>query len=158
MNNLIMSPFPPSVKLGVFCVIEEGVDIHDNVTIENYVLLKKGTVIYKNTFIDSYVRSSGNNSIGANVIIRFGATIARNVIIRDGAFISPNVMTVYLTHDLNTKVRPTIIGEKAFIGTGAVIGPGVKIGDGVVIGALSYVSKDCIEPGTYVGVPAKKIK
>ena len=36
-------------------------------------------------------------------------------------------------------------------------GPGFKIAPDTVIGALAYVSRD-IGPGTYVGIPAKRMK
>ena len=39
--------------------------------------------------------SSGDNSIGNDVTLRFGATLARKVNVCDGAFISPNVMTIF---------------------------------------------------------------
>jgi acetyltransferase-like isoleucine patch superfamily enzyme len=119
------------------------------------VLLKKDTKIGKNVFIDSYVRSSGENEIGNDVTIRYGATIAKEVIIKDRVFISPNVMTIFSTHE-GKFIKETLIDSMAFIGTAAVIGPGVKIGKKVVIGSMAYVSKDCLEPGTYIGVPAKK--
>lgn len=49
------------------------------------------------------------------------------------------------------------LGDNVVIGTGStVIGP-VTICDNVVIGAMSLVNKDISEPGTYVGIPAKKI-
>ena len=143
-----------NVRIGHHCIIDEGVVIGDNVVIENYVLLKQNTKIGKNTFVDSYVRSSGNNSIGNNVTLRYGATIARAVEVCDNVFISPNVMTIYVTHE-GKQIVGTIIKDNAFIGTAAVIGPGITIGKGVVIGAMAYVSKSCIEKGTYVGVPAK---
>ncbi len=143
-----------NVKIGHHCIIEDDVVVGDNVVIDNYVLLKPETRIGNDTFIDSYVRSSGDNTIGNNVTLRYGATIARAVTIEDGVFISPNVMTIFSTHK-NEKITGTIIRKNAFIGTAAVIGPGITIGEGVVIGAMAYVSKNCIEKGTYVGVPAK---
>jgi len=120
-------------------------------------LLKKGTRIGNNCYVDSYFRSSGDNRIGNNVTLRFGSTIAREVYVDDGVFISPNVMTIYSKHT-GERGTGTYIKNKAFIGTAAVIGPNVTIGEGVVIGANAYVSKDCLEEGIYVGVPAKKIK
>lgn len=49
------------------------------------------------------------------------------------------------------------IGQKCFISTGVrIIGP-VHITDNVVLGANAVVVKDINEPGTYVGVPARKI-
>lgn len=146
--------FGKNVTIGHHCIIEDNVEIGDNTTIENYVLLKQHTVIKNNVLIDSYVRSSGDNTIGNNVTIRYGVTIARRVYIHDGAFISPNVMTIYITHT-GEKSQGTVLKSNCFIGTAAVIGSGVTIGEDVVIGAMAYVSKDCLEKGIYVGVPAK---
>jgi sugar O-acyltransferase (sialic acid O-acetyltransferase NeuD family) len=50
------------------------------------------------------------------------------------------------------------IGNMCRIGTGAIILPKVSVCDNVVIGAGAVVTKDITEAGTYVGVPAKKIK
>lgn len=142
-------------KCGSFVKIEKDVIVGDDVTIENYVLLKAGTRIGNNVFVDSYFRSSGNNRIGNNVTLRFGSTIAREVIVEDDVFISPNVMTIYSRHT-GEKVGGTLIGQGTHVGTAAVIGPGVKIAPQSTIGAQAYVSKDIIEPGIYVGVPAVK--
>ncbi len=144
-------------KIGHHCIIDDNVTIGKNVVIENFVLLKSDTVIGDDTFIDSYVRSSGSCRIGDRVTIRYGATIAKKVTIESDAFISPNVMTIYSTHE-GVGVPGTLIGAKAHIGTAAVLGPGIRITPGVVVGAMAYVSKDCLEKGIYVGVPAKKIK
>lgn len=49
------------------------------------------------------------------------------------------------------------IGQRCFISSGVrIIGP-VHITDNVVLGANAVVVKDINEPGTYVGVPARKI-
>ena len=90
------------------------------------------------------------------MVLRFNATIAREVTVEDGVFVSPNVMTVYSTHERERK-GGTVIGAGSHVGTNAVIGPGVKIAPDTVVGALAYVSKD-IGPGTYVGIPAKRMR
>lgn len=144
-------------KIGHFCIIEEGVEVGDDVIIENYVLLKKDTWIGNNVFIDSYVRSSGSNIISHGVILRYGSTIAKNVVVGENAFVSPNVMTIYTTHEGKSKNK-TFIGSRSFIGTAAIIGPGIVINKDVVIGANSYVTKDCIDGKIYFGNPAKKIR
>lgn len=144
-------------KMGRFCVIEEDVIVGDNVELGHFVLLKEGTRIGDDCYIDSYVRSSGQNRIGRNVTLRFGATIARNVDIEDEVFISPNVVTVFSLPN-GTRSPGITIGKRAFIGTGAVIGAAVTIGEGVVIGANSYVHRDCLEKGLYVGNPARKVR
>lgn len=159
MTNVIHTSFKhgKNFKIGDFCKIEEGVVVGDNVELQNYVLLKKGTVIGDNCYVDSYFRSSGDNKIGNNVTLRFGATIAREVTIGDDVFIAPNVMTIYSTHE-GDRISGTTIGDGAFIGTAAVVGPGIHVGPNVVIGSQAYVGKDCMEKGIYVGIPARKIK
>ena len=42
------------------------------------------------------------------------------------------------------------------IGTGAVVVQGVVIGEGCMIGAGAVVVEDCLLPGVYVGVPARR--
>lgn len=145
------------LKMGKFNVIEEDVIVGDDVDIQNFVLLKKGTRIGNNCYVDSYFRSSGDNDIGNNIILRFGSTIARKVVVSDNVFISPNVMTVFSLPD-GTKSAETLIGDGAFIGTAAVLGPNIRIVSGCVIGANSFVNMSCLERGIYVGNPAKCIR
>ena len=158
-DNIIHSSFKhgQNFKIGRFNVIQRGCQVGNNVRVEHFVLLEKNTKIGNNVYVDSYFRSSGNNKLGNNVTLRFGSTIAREVKVEDDVFISPNVMTIYSTES-HEKIGGTVIGKGAFIGTNAVIGPGIKIGPGVIIGSMAYVNRDCLEPGVYVGIPARKIK
>jgi UDP-3-O-[3-hydroxymyristoyl] glucosamine N-acyltransferase len=142
-----------NVTMGDYNIIKDNVTIGDNTKIENFVLLKSGTVIGDNCYVDSYVKSSGDNTIGNRVTLRFNATIARLVVIEDDVFISPNVMTIYVKHT-GEHSKGTLIKSRSFLGTNAVIGPDVVVGEDVIIGAQAYVSKSCLDPGTYVGVPA----
>lgn len=144
-------------KCGPFVVIEVGCEVGDNVSIGPFCHFKPNTKIGNNVKIDSYVKSSGVNRIGNDVTLRYNSTIAREVVIEDGCYISPNVMTNYQTAD-GGHVGGTVIGAGTFVGTGTVIHHGVKIAPGCKIGAMSFVNKDINEPGTYIGIPAKKIK
>mgnify|MGYP000929722468 CR=1 FL=1 len=96
-------------ECGHYCIIEEGCQVGDDVRLGDFVLLRSGTVIGDRTFVDAYVKSSGNNRIGSDVILRFNATIAREVTVEDGAFVSPNVMTIYSTHERERR-GGTVIG------------------------------------------------
>ena len=158
-TNVIHSSFKcgGGCKIGDYCVIEEDCEIGDNVDIQNFVLLKKGTKIGNNCYVDSYFRSSGDNEIGNNITLRFGSTIARKVFVRDNVFISPNVMTVYSLPD-GTKSAATVIGEGVFVGTAVVLAPNITIKAGSVIGANSFVNKPILEKAIYAGNPAKKIR
>ena len=50
------------------------------------------------------------------------------------------------------------IADSVIIGTGAIIIENIEICSNVIIGAGSVVNRNIVEAGTYVGVPAKKIK
>lgn len=49
------------------------------------------------------------------------------------------------------------IGHRVTLGAASTILPEVTICDDVVVGAGAVVTKDINEPGTYIGVPAKRI-
>lgn len=146
-----------NLKIGKYNDIQEGVTVGDDVEIKSYVELRKDTIIGNKCYIDSGVKSSGQCKIGNNVTLRYDAIIARNVIIEDDVFISPQVMFINVPFVEKVK-KPTIIMKGAKIGTNATIDDGVTVGEGVIIGAKSFVNKDCLQKGIYVGSPAKLIK
>jgi acetyltransferase-like isoleucine patch superfamily enzyme len=87
------------------------------------------------------------------------------VTIGAGVMIGPDVLILTSTHDqlADGTFGPTIyrrvtIGERCWLGARSVVLPGVTIGDGVIIAAGAVVASDCREPGTYAGVPAKKVR
>ena len=143
-----------SVTVGDYCKIMDKCQIGDGTLLKDYVRFAPKTVIGKNCVVDSAVKSSGQNVIGNNVTLRYDAIIAREVTIEDNVFISPQVMTIYKTH-IGEKMGGIHIMKGAFIGTNAVLSNGVKIGPGVIIGAKALVTKNCLQPGIYIGVPAK---
>jgi serine acetyltransferase len=49
------------------------------------------------------------------------------------------------------------MGSGVFVGTGAVVLERLSICDNAIIGAGAVVTKSILEPGVYVGVPAKKL-
>jgi len=139
-------------KIHPTSIIQDNCEIGEGTEIGPFCLIKSDTIIGKNCKIDGYVKSSGSNRIGNNVTLRYNATIARGVEIEDNVFIAPNVSTVY------RKGSRIIIKEGVFVGTGTIIDAGVTIAQRVKIGALSFVNKDCLESGVYVGSPVRKIK
>ncbi|NQV29782.1 MAG: hypothetical protein HQ508_02745 [Candidatus Marinimicrobia bacterium] len=153
-NNVIVGD---NVQIGNFCVIHENVTIGDDTVVKDYVELRSETYIGKKSYIDSRVSSSGNCKIGNNVTIRYDSIMARGVEVGDGSYICPRVMT----NNLNTEkdqIGGAKFGKDCFIGTNAVIQHGLNIGEKVIIGAMSFVNKDCVDGGVYVGMPARKIR
>lgn len=105
-------------------------------------------------------------NIGRGVIICAGATLTIDIDLDDFSHINPNAT---IGHDATigkfTTVSPGVnisgkvrIGKMAFLGTGSAILENLSITDNSIIGAGAVVVHDIREPGTYVGIPAKKIK
>jgi len=146
-----------NVKIGNFCVIHDDVSIGAGTELKDYVELRSGTHIGSECYIDSRVSSSGNCKIGNKVTLRYDSIIARGVEIGDNSYICPRVMT----NNLNTEkeqIGGAKFGKDCFVGTNAVIQHGLVIGNNVTIGSMSFVNKDCVDDGVYVGLPARKIR
>ncbi|MEY4570850.1 MAG: hypothetical protein RLZ10_43 [Bacteroidota bacterium] len=123
-----------------------------------------GCKIESNCFIGPFVEIQKSVYIGRNTKIQSHAFICELVSIGDHCFIGHGVMFI---NDLfssgspaggdQSKWKQTTIGNHVSIGSNATILP-VTICDNVVIGAGAVVTKNVIEPGTYIGNPARKLK
>lgn len=85
--------------------------------------------------------------VGICVIINHGAVVDHDVEVGAFSHIAPNA-------SLGGHVK---LGERVLIGSGAVVLPSCVIGDDVTVGAGSVVIADLLDPGTYAGIPARKI-
>lgn len=151
-----------TVEWGHYCLFDmkDGeylISIDHGTVIKNYVEIRSGVEIGSECYIDSKVTFTGDAKIGNNVTIRNNGVIARGVEIGDNTFIAPQVMFQNL--DTNEDVvGGAKIGKNCFIGTNVTFKEGVTICDDVIIGSKSYVGKDILEAGTYVGSPVKRVK
>lgn len=110
-------------------------------------------------------------SIGIESVIRAGVLVARHAhvgpaarigqgaIINTGAVIDHETQIGDFTHiSINATVAGRCrIGANVTIGAGATVIDGISIADGVTIGAGATVVADIVQPGTYVGTPARPI-
>jgi UDP-3-O-[3-hydroxymyristoyl] glucosamine N-acyltransferase len=141
--------------------------------------------LYVIAIADPYIReiianeigdeNSINISLGKNYsgkIESKGTIVCPDVIITDNVTIGKhcqfNIQTS-IGHDckignfVTTAPKVSIsgnvtIGDRVYIGTGVIIKEKTYICNDVIIGAGAVVLNDITEPGTYVGIPAKKIK
>ena len=90
---------------------------------------------------------SVDNTIGSNNIIQSKALLDHEVVIGDHNYISTS-------STLNGGVQ---IGNFNLIGSNAVINHGCTIGNNIKIGSGAVVVKNITKPGTYIGVPARRI-
>lgn len=86
--------------------------------------------------------------IGCNSVINTGSIVEHETIIGNHTHIAPGV----------TICGRCKIGNYVFCGAGSTVIDEVSICDQVVIGAGAVVITDIYEAGTYVGVPAKKVR
>jgi UDP-3-O-[3-hydroxymyristoyl] glucosamine N-acyltransferase len=68
-----------------------------------------------------------------------------------------NVLEDYVHISPSAALGGTVhVGSQTHIGIGAVVRNNMNICSGCTIGAGAVVVKNIVEPGTYVGVPARK--
>lgn len=113
-----------------------------------------------------------NAQIGANVeigcgsVVMAGAVINPSTIIGKGCIINTCssidhdcIIGNYSHVSVGAHLAGTItVGNSTWIGIGAVVTNNIHIASGCIIGAGSVVIDNILEKGTYVGVPARKIK
>ena len=100
------------------------------------------------TFIAPYAYIGPQAKIGCNTIINTGSVVEHEVIIGNHTHIAPHA----------TICGRTRIGNGVFCGAGSTVIDNICICDNVIIGAGAAVVSDIAETGTYVGVPARKVR
>lgn len=127
--------------------IQKNVDsvislIHPNAVISRRVQIGKGTVVMAGAVINS------DSVVGDGCIINTGASLDHDCVIEDFAHVSVGA------HIAGT----VVVGKRAWIGAGAVVINNLNICGDCMVGAGAVVVRDISKLGTYVGVPAQKIK
>lgn len=127
-------------------LIEEGVKvvslIHPSAVIGTDVEIDIGTAVMAGVVINSSSR------IGKGCIINTSSSLDHDNVIEDYVHISPGVKAAGSVE----------IGKGTWLGIGSVISNNVNICSGCKVGAGAVVVKDITEPGTYVGVPVRKVE
>lgn len=112
----------------------------------------------------AYVAST--STLARGVFVAHGAHIGPMAIIGDNTIINTHavvehecVIGVHSHISVNSSISGRCkIGDFVFVGAGAVVKDKISVCSNVTIGAGCVVVKDIIEPGIYVGSPARKIK
>ena len=142
------------------CIVAVG----DNTKRENYFNryneLEFISIVSNNAHIGYLSTIERGCFVGEMAHIGPETIIYENCIINNGAIIEHECIIGKSSHvSVGAKIcGRTIIGQRNMIGAGAVVIDKVSTCDDVVIGAGAVVASDIVESGTYVGVPAKRIK
>ncbi len=102
----------------------------------------EGTVVLNRVIVNANVK------IGRNVILNTGAIVEHDSTVGDSTHVSTGAIMNGNCH----------VGSNCFMASGTIMMHGTSVGDEVVVGVGSIVSKDLMEPGVYLGSPARKIK
>ena len=118
------------------------------------------TLIHPKAVISRRVKIGKGSVVMAGAVINSDCVIGEGCIINTGASVDHDCRIGNFTHiSVGAHIAGTCsIDEKTWIGAGTIVSNNVHIVDKCMIGAGAVVVKDIEEKGTYVGVPAKKIK
>lgn len=129
--------------------IQESIDeskivtlIHSQAVISQDVIIGKGSVVMAGAVINAGAR------IGKGCIINTCASVDHDCIVNDYSHVSVG------SHLCGT----VSIGSQTWIGAGATVSNNVSICDNCTIGVGAVVVKNIEKPGTYIGVPVRKMK
>lgn len=106
------------------------------------IVIGEGSVICANCILTCDIQ------LGHSSQLNLSTTIGHDTIVGPYFTTAPGV-------HISGKVR---IGERAYLGTNASTVEDISICDDVTIGAGACVSKDIVEDGIYVGIPARKME
>lgn len=116
--------------------------IHPSAIIGSCVQIGAGTVVMPGSVINSC------SKLGKGVIVNTCSSIDHDCEIGDYVHIA---VGAHLAGEV-------FVGKGTWIGAGAIVSNDVKICANCIIGAGAVVVRDITEGGTYIGVPAKKIR
>jgi sugar O-acyltransferase (sialic acid O-acetyltransferase NeuD family) len=134
LREQIYKKLPKNTKY--FTVIHKSVQILDS-----NVEIGEGSIICPNTILTTNIK------IGNHTHLNLDTTIGHDTITGDFFTTAPGV-----------KISGNcIIGDRVYFGTNSSVREKITICDDVTIGLNGGVVKNINEPGTYVGVPVKKL-
>ncbi len=127
-------------------LIDEGLNvvslIHPSAVIGTDVEIGIGTAVMAGVVINS------STKIGKGCIINTSSSIDHDNVIGNYCHISPGVRTA----------GSVSLGNGTWLGIGSIVSNNVNITSGCTIGAGAVVLEGIVNSGTYVGVPALRVK
>lgn len=106
-----------------------------------------GATIGTGSFIAHHAHIGPQATVGKGVIVNTGGVVEHDCTVGDFVHVSVN----------STLAGRSRLGDLVFLGTGATVIDNVSIGKGIVVGAGGVVVESLEMPGTYVGVPVRRL-
>ena len=117
------------------------------------------TLVHPNAVIARDATIGVGTVIMAGAVVNPGAYIGEGCIINTSASVDHDDQVGDYCHiSVGAHLAGTVcVGDMTWIGAGAIASNNITICDNCVIGAGAVVVSDITKPGTYIGVPAKKM-
>ena len=118
------------------------------------------TAIHSSAVVSPYASIGVGTVVMPRAVINAGAIIGSHCIVNTGVIVEhDNHIADYVHLSPAASLGGTVsVGEETHIGIGATVRNNINICGGCTIGAGAAVVKNITEPGTYVGVPARRMK
>ena len=118
------------------------------------------TAIHPSAIVSPSATIGSGSVVMPNAVINAGAKIGRHCIVNTSSVVEHDCALEDFVHvSVGTKLGGTVhVGQATWIGIGATVNNNTNICSECMVGAGTVVIDDLVEPGTYVGVPARKIK
>lgn len=122
--------------------------------------VKWHTAIHPSAVVSSYAAIGAGTVVMPRAVVNAGALVGGHCIVNTGAIVEhDNRLGDFVHVSPGAALGGTVsLGEATHVGIGAAVKNNVSICGGCLIGAGAAVVRDITEPGTYVGVPARKLK
>ena len=118
------------------------------------------TVVHPNAVVSPDATVGAGCFLAAGSVLAPGAQLGLGVVVNHAAVVDHDVHIGAFSHIAPGAVLggAARIGARVLIGAGAVVLPGVSVCDDAVIGAGAIVTISVLTAGTWVGVPARRLK
>ena len=118
------------------------------------------TAIHPSAVISPSAVIGEGTCVMPNAVVNNGAVVGKGVIINTCASVDhDDIIGDYVHIACGARLAGTVtVGNCTWIGIGSTISNNVSVCSNLMIGAGAVVVKDITEEGTYVGVPAKKVR
>ena len=125
-----------ALELGFPNIVSPSAMVNEGVSLAGAVVMMDGAVV------------NSGSSIGRGAILNTNSTVEHDVAISDWVHVAPGA----------TISGGVSVGRFSIIGAGATVIQGINIASDCIVGAGATVVGDLVEPGVYVGTPARRIK
>ncbi len=117
------------------------------------------TVRHPAASVSPFAQLGAGSFVAAQAVVAPGARLGLGVIVNHGAVVDHDCQVGNFAHIAPGAVLggDVHIGPGVLIGAGAVVLPGRSVAAGAVVGAGAVVCDHIESPGTWVGVPARRI-